>query len=106
MPHRSLFANEPALQPLLAAYAAGLRDHAAALRADLARAAWDDLRLRLHQLKGSGQSYGFAEITDFAAAAEHHLLAADFPAATDAIHRLIGYIEGVEGYGGPVATPA
>ncbi|HVS73761.1 MAG TPA: Hpt domain-containing protein [Phycisphaerae bacterium] len=101
MPHRSIFANEQSMRPLLAEYAAGLRAHVAALRADLARAAWNDLRLRLHQLKGSGASYGFAEITDYAAAAEQRLLARDFPAATDAIDRLIGYMEGVEGYGTP-----
>jgi HPt (histidine-containing phosphotransfer) domain-containing protein len=97
--HRSLYADDPSMTALLQEYVGRLPQHVQTIRMLTASNQAEELRLQLHQLKGSGLSFGFPHITAHAAAAEESIIAG-FPlaAASEHLTALIDYIEHVEGY--------
>lgn len=98
-PHRSLYADDPLMQPLLIDFVARLAAQAADLRRALAADDADALRHFCHQLKGSGKSFGFAPISTHAAAALEKLHAGLPPRATASdITALLNYIEHIENF--------
>ncbi len=99
MPLRSDYADDPTMADLLTEYVVGLRRHVQSLRRHIAAHDSDATGRLLHQLKGSGASYGFPLLTRHAAAAET-LLHAGRPLqdALPAIHALIAAIESIDGY--------
>ena len=80
-------ADDDLLRELRAEYLAGSDGHIAALRADIAElrngtpGAATAMRSRLHQLAGSGGSYGFPAISAIAREAEQWLIGAPPPGA-------------------------
>ncbi|MGN6370315.1 MAG: Hpt domain-containing protein [Phycisphaerae bacterium] len=98
-PHRSLFAHDPLMQPLISDYINRLPAQVAALRHALAANDPESLRKLCHQLKGSGASFGFPPISAFAAAALEKLHANLPPRATlPDLTPLLDYIEHIENY--------
>jgi HPt (histidine-containing phosphotransfer) domain-containing protein len=96
---RSTLADDPSMAELLADYVEALAGHVARLKELVAAGDGAGARKLLHQLKGSGKSYGFAAITEAAKAAEALLASgAGLDAALPAIRSLVATIESVEGY--------
>ncbi len=75
---RSLRHGDPAVETILAEYTASLSAQAAAITQSLAEQDLLSLRLKVHQLRGSGGSYGFPELSRLAEQAEN-LIAASQP---------------------------
>jgi signal transduction histidine kinase/HPt (histidine-containing phosphotransfer) domain-containing protein/ActR/RegA family two-component response regulator len=69
------------------------------LREQLDAEGLDDLRRTLHQLKGAGTGYGFPQITEIAAHAEHAIKSSQsLEQIRQQVEELIGLISRVEGY--------
>ncbi len=64
---------ERELAALAAEYAAGLPGRAAEIAAAVARRDLEDARARAHRLRGTAGAYGFADVSDSAAAIEDAL---------------------------------
>ena len=96
---RSTLDAVPAVRRVLPGYVAGLARDVGQLTDHLAAGRRGDVRRLAHQLRGSGGSYGFPDVTRLAMAAE---------AAVDAGHgadvvvadvaRLVGLIRRIDGY--------
>ena len=98
-PHKSSFALDPDIATVLPQFIAGLPATVAQLRAFAAQNHAEELRRRLHQLKGAGKSYGFEPISTLAGGLED-LLLAQRPLAEllSRLDELLEYMESVEGY--------
>ncbi len=59
----------------------------------LAASNFEKLRVVSHSLKGSGGSFGFAELTRFGAALERHAEASDSVSFSEELARLKEYLE-------------
>lgn len=93
------FADDPTMTELLEAYVAGLSRDVQSLRRHVAASDAAAARRLLHQLKGSGASYGFPPLTRHAGAAEALLQAGHpLPEAQPHITALIAAIESIDGY--------
>jgi len=97
--HRSVYADDPLMKPLIAEFVARIPQQAADLRDAIQHDDPAPLLRICHQLKGSGKSYGFEPISTHAAAANeklraHHPLLDALPD----LHALLDYIEHIEDY--------
>jgi HPt (histidine-containing phosphotransfer) domain-containing protein len=98
-PYRSLYADDPLMQPLITDYVNRLPAQVAELRRALAAHDPDSLRKICHQLKGSGATFGFPPISTHAAAALEKLHSGLPPAAIGPdIATLLDYIEHIDNY--------
>ena len=97
--HTSSLAYHPDIAMVLPLFIARLPEVVGELRAHWTAQDRDRLQGLAHQLKGSGKSYGFAEITIRAAAFEGALLAGQsLPAVQTYFEALVGYLQDIEGY--------
>ena len=98
--HTSSRAAHPDVREVLPLFIARLSARVEGLRAALAAGDMAALQDLVHQLRGAGESYGFAPITLHAAGIED-LLADSRPPVqiATAVGALIEYIENIEGYG-------
>ena len=97
--HRSIYADDPMMQPLIAEFVARLFRQVADLRHAMQQNDRISLQRICHQLKGSGKSYGFEPISTHAAAANEKLRAHHpLPDALPDLHALLEYIEQIENY--------
>jgi HPt (histidine-containing phosphotransfer) domain-containing protein len=98
-PLRSTFADDPTMADLLEIYGTALGVHVHKLRTHIAKNDAEEIRRELHQLKGSGKSFGYPAITEKAAAVEAGLRAGSaVMAARRELEGLIGLLESVEHY--------
>jgi HPt (histidine-containing phosphotransfer) domain-containing protein len=95
MPHRSRYASDPYIGPILPKFHARLAQHVKHMEAFRAAGNGEELRRLLHQLKGSGKSYGYDGISTHAAAAEESLRSGGN--GREALDALIAYIRDIEG---------
>ena len=72
-PHKSIYADDPLMTPLIADFTKNLSGQVADIRRAIAKEDAAALQRICHQLKGSGKSYGFAPISTHAADAEEKL---------------------------------
>jgi PAS domain S-box-containing protein len=110
--HQSTMASDSDMKQVIQEYVTGLPTEVSKMLRLLDAAQIEDLRRTVHQLKGSGGGYGFARITELAAAVD---LSIKQKAALDKVRQevdsLIEYIRGICGYdagkeAAPVATGA
>ena len=98
-PHKSDFADDPLMQPLIVEFVRNLGQHVRDIRKAVAADNAAGLQRICHQLKGSGKSYGFGPITTHAQAAEEKLKARrPLSACYSDINALLDYIEHIENY--------
>jgi HPt (histidine-containing phosphotransfer) domain-containing protein len=98
--HRSSLADHPDVQGVLPIFVGRLAGHVRRLRELRGAGDAEGLRRLAHQLRGTGQSFGFAPVSAHAAVVEEMLLAGrGVEEITPALQELIGYIEHIEGYG-------
>ena len=97
-------ATDPLISTILADYIDGLPEHVLKINHLLTKSDLRGLRLIVHQLKGSGGSYGFPEITNRARSAEAAItgkepierIAAEVQSLVELIRRVEGYNRAVE----------
>lgn len=98
--HRSTLVNHPDVAPVLPRFVARLPGHVTRLRQLLAAGDREQLRVLAHQVRGTGKSFGFEEMTDLAAQVEEILIReSPIDDVVGAVARLTTYMEHVEGYG-------
>ncbi len=68
--YRSSLASDPDLSELVALFVEEMPDRVRDLQTQFQLSDWDQLARLAHQLKGAAGSYGFDQITPFAAALE------------------------------------
>jgi histidine phosphotransfer protein HptB len=96
--HKSTLAAHPDVAPVLPLFVGRLPGHVARLRDLLAAGDREELRRLAHQVRGSGKSFGFAEMTELAVEVEEMLIAGrPLEEVADAVERLVGFMENVEG---------
>jgi CheY-like chemotaxis protein/HPt (histidine-containing phosphotransfer) domain-containing protein len=96
---RSSLANQAVVKAILPDFIGDLPGEVAKLESLLQANELDDLRRVVHQLKGAGQGYGFAEITETAARAERAIQEGRvFEHIRDNVRELTQLIRRVEGY--------
>ena len=93
--HRSTLAGHPTVGKVLPSFIARLPGYVAQLKRGVDSGDWEGILSLVHQLKGSGTSYGFAAITEQCGAIEQAIARGD---ATRQVRGLIEYLEHVEGY--------
>ena len=69
----SSFADDPVMSELVEMYVGEMPERISGLENLRDSQQWEELRRSAHQLKGSGQSYGFEPITQYAARLERSL---------------------------------
>ena len=96
---RSSLAGVPAVRRVLPGYVAGLAHDVAVLDGPPTIGRRAEVRRLAHQLRGSGASYGFSDVTRLATAVES-AIDADRPAAevAAAVAALVAVIRRIEGY--------
>jgi HPt (histidine-containing phosphotransfer) domain-containing protein len=72
-PLHSSYAADPDMREIVREFALELPGRADALENLLAAAAWKDLSVLAHQLKGAGGGYGFAPVSELAGGLEQAL---------------------------------
>ena len=96
---RSDYARDDDMREVLAEFVAGLPQQVARINDLWRRAAVDDLRRAVHQIKGAGGGYGFPGMTRVAAQAEAALKADGFAdEAVRQVEELVALVRRVEGY--------
>jgi HPt (histidine-containing phosphotransfer) domain-containing protein len=96
---RSSYAGDPDMQELIHEFISRLPARAERLLELLRDRDIEQLRQMVHQLKGAGGGYGFAEITHRATDAEKTIKAgAGIDAVKEQIESLVRLLERVEGY--------
>jgi PAS domain S-box-containing protein len=96
---RSEKASDPLISTILGEYIQGLPEQVGKIGQQLARADLRALRLLMHQLKGSGGSYGFPEITTRARNAEAAIAGKEpMNRIVSEVQSLMELIRRVEGY--------
>ncbi len=104
-PIRSEFASDPDMAELVSEFTASLPARTEKLAQLIADRDLDQLRQVVHQLKGAGGGYGFAEITQLAGEAEHTIKAgAAIEQIQVQVDSLVDLLRRVEGF--QSATPA
>jgi HPt (histidine-containing phosphotransfer) domain-containing protein len=96
MPHRSRYASDPHIGPILPNFHARLAQHVKNIEAYRAAGDTEELRKLLHQLKGAGKSYGYDAISTHAAAAEEAVKARGNGGPS--LDALLAYIRDIEGF--------
>jgi HPt (histidine-containing phosphotransfer) domain-containing protein len=99
-PVRSQLAGESAVQRVLSRYVAGLARDVEQMAEHLGGGRLADVRRLAHQLRGSGGTYGFPDVTRLATAVESSCdageplarVAADVAALAGLIRRIEGYV--------------
>jgi len=91
-PVRSEFADEPDFRELLRQFTAAMPERSSSLREAHRMAAYDDLRVQAHQLKGAGGGYGFLRLSELAAELEMACLSQDPRRIIAALEPLLGYM--------------
>jgi signal transduction histidine kinase/CheY-like chemotaxis protein/HPt (histidine-containing phosphotransfer) domain-containing protein len=95
----SAFATDPKYGKLLERFVSRLPERVAKIARLTREGDMDALRQAVHNLKGAGHGYGFAQITEFAARAEDAIKAtAPLTEIATAVESLIELIRKVEGY--------
>jgi HPt (histidine-containing phosphotransfer) domain-containing protein len=98
MKHGSRFANDRDIAPLLPGYIARLAESVRLTEQHMAAGDADAVRKIVHQMKGSGKSYGFDAISTLAAIAESELASGDTARAREHVAELLKYIREIEGF--------
>ena len=89
-------AIDPDLAELVPGFLHNRRDDVVRLRAAVAAAEFDRVRLLGHSMKGSGGGYGFDAITDLGARIETAALARDEETVLTAVAELDDYLRRIE----------
>ncbi len=98
-PLKSTFAEDPDMKEVLGEFVSQLPAQVARIESQLAGESLEDLRRSVHQIKGAGGGYGFAVITQQAAAAEQRIKAQEsLDQISHGINELVALIRRVEGY--------
>ena len=98
-PVRSTYASDEDMKDALNEFVAELPAKVEGLMALLREQNLDGLRRAVHQLKGAGGGYGFADITSLAAAAEQRIKASDpLDDIASTVHTLAEFIRRIDGY--------
>lgn len=84
------------LEPLIPRFLANREKEIAKLKALLAAADFDGLKLAGHTLKGLGGGYGFHALTDFGALIESHAIAKDAAAISTVVADYADYMSRVK----------
>jgi HPt (histidine-containing phosphotransfer) domain-containing protein len=87
---------DPDLLPLIPDFLAHRRADVTAVRAALARADYDAIRVVGHNLRGCGAGYGFAAITDVGTDLERAAKSGDAGEMRRCVDALAAYLEHVE----------
>jgi hypothetical protein len=87
---------ERVLEPLIERYMSGRREDIEAIRQHPDPGDLEDVRVRGHQMKGSGGGYGFDEISEIGAGLEEAAECRDTRAVAELIGRLEHYMDTVE----------
>ena len=96
---RSSIDEDPVVQQYLPEFVAKLPAQVASVEATLAAQDLAELSRHVHQLKGSGGLYGFAQITHAAAEAERRVTEREpLEAVREAVEGLVRLVRSVEGY--------
>jgi CheY-like chemotaxis protein/HPt (histidine-containing phosphotransfer) domain-containing protein/two-component sensor histidine kinase len=97
--HQSIYESDPQMKELIEGYIQRLPVEVAKLTELMQTDEIESLRRVVHQLKGSGGGYGFAQLTELAALADKSIKEG---AAMERVHHqvedLIGYIRAIRGY--------
>lgn len=97
--HRSTLADHPDLRELLPQFVTRLSGYIQQLRGHLAQGDTGAIQRLVHQLRGTGRTYGFPPISDQAGAIEKMLInGRSLSDIQTALGGLIHYIEHIEGY--------
>lgn len=95
----SEFASDPAMTTVIGQFVSQLSPQVAEMQRCLDEADVARLRVLVHQLKGSGGGYGFAELTHLAAVAEESIKSdLDLQQVKRDIEALLGTIRRIDGY--------
>jgi HPt (histidine-containing phosphotransfer) domain-containing protein len=87
------------MKEVLEEFVSQLPAQVARIESQLAGESLEDLRRSVHQIKGAGGGYGFAVITQQAAAAEQRIKAQEsLDQISHGINELVALIRRVEGY--------
>ncbi|HEX3356423.1 MAG TPA: ATP-binding protein [Tepidisphaeraceae bacterium] len=106
-PIRSEFASDPDMQELVSEFTASLPARTEKLAQLVRDRDLDQLRQVVHQLKGAGGGYGFAEITQYAGEAESTIKAgAEIQQIQAQVDSLVDLLKRVEGYNSAAAPEA
>jgi HPt (histidine-containing phosphotransfer) domain-containing protein len=98
-PVRSRLAREPAVQRVLSGYVAGLARDLGLMVRHLDGGRRAELRRLAHQLRGSGGTYGFPDVSRLAMAVESACDAGEqLPRVAADVAALAGLIRRIEGY--------
>ncbi len=100
---RSDLAGLPAVAGVLPGYVAGLAREVGRLDRLVPAGRWADVRRVAHQLRGSGGSYGFPDLTRLATAAEA-AIDAGRPAEAD-VAALVALVRRIDGYDPAAEAP-
>ncbi len=96
---RSEYADMPAIARVLPEYTSGLPRYVTLLNDALKCGACANLRRLVHQLRGTGGTYGFPDISLVAEMAEAAIEQQfDFPSVAEKVYELIDLIQRVDGY--------
>lgn len=96
---KSNYDHDMAIRRVLPEYIHGLSRHVSELSAALAAGRLDGMQRLVHQLKGSGGSYGFPDITRLASAAEALIIAeSGIETIAASVQELCALIRSVDGY--------
>ena len=87
---------DPDLEDLIPGFLGNRRQDVERIRALLAGADFDEVRLIGHSMKGSGGGYGFDPITEYGGEIEQAALLKDGAAVTAALGKLADYLARVE----------
>jgi signal transduction histidine kinase/DNA-binding NarL/FixJ family response regulator len=96
---RSAYRDDDDMKPIIDEFVQNLPEQVAQIASLLEKRELDELRRKVHQLKGAGGGYGFTPITDAAARAEGQLKQhAPLEAVAADVNALLDLIRSVEGY--------
>jgi signal transduction histidine kinase/CheY-like chemotaxis protein/HPt (histidine-containing phosphotransfer) domain-containing protein len=96
---KSQYSNDPAMKEIVAQFVENLPGHVRMLHRLLQEQNLDELKRAVHQIKGAGGGYGFAQLSHLAAEVEKSIKARD-PLQTLAagVERLVAIMRRAEGY--------
>jgi histidine phosphotransfer protein HptB len=95
-PIRSSFADDGDFAELLQVFAETIPEKRQTARALQQKGAVDELRVWAHQLKGASGGYGFASLSEAAAELEDSCKTAENERITQAVDRIINYLNRIE----------
>jgi HPt (histidine-containing phosphotransfer) domain-containing protein len=93
------YANDPDMREVIDEFVARLPLQVAGIKRMLDEKNLDELRRAVHQMKGAGGGYGFAQITTYAAKAEQKVKdGAPLEAIAGQVEELVQLVRRVRGY--------